>query len=74
MGRENTAFTIQIGTNLKDISEGRPDGLDDVPDMNELVSPQLQIKFDTYGPELLIYRPNGERFLTFTEIAQPGRG
>jgi Uma2 family endonuclease len=47
-----------------------PDGLDDVLDKNEYVSPQLQIKFDMSGPELLIYRPNGERFLTFTELAQ----
>jgi Uma2 family endonuclease len=45
-------------------------GLDDVPAVNGFVSPRLQIRFDTSGPELVILRPDGQRFLTFVEIAE----
>lgn len=46
------------------------DQLDEVPDANGFVSPRLGIRFDTSGRELAIYRPNGERFLTFLELGQ----
>jgi Uma2 family endonuclease len=34
------------------------------------VSPRLGIRFDLSGDELVIYRPDGQRFLTFMELAQ----
>jgi Uma2 family endonuclease len=34
------------------------------------VSPRLGIRFDLSGAELQIYRPNGDRFLSYVEIAQ----
>jgi Uma2 family endonuclease len=38
--------------------------------MQDWVSPRLKIRFDLSGPELQIYRPNGDRFLSYVEIAQ----
>ncbi len=32
------------------------------------VSPRLGIRFDLSGPEMAIYRPDGQRFLTFEEL------
>src|SRR5262249_5374822 len=32
------------------------------------VSPRLGIRFDTSGPELVVLRPDGQRFLTFEEV------
>jgi Uma2 family endonuclease len=32
------------------------------------VSPRLGIRFDTSGPELVVFRPDGRRFLTFEEL------
>ncbi len=43
-------------------------GLDDVEEMHNFVSPRLGVRFDTSGRELVIYRPNGERFQTFQEV------
>jgi Uma2 family endonuclease len=40
----------------------------EVEDLNGHVSPRLGIRFDTSGAELVIYRPDGERFLTFVEL------
>jgi Uma2 family endonuclease len=34
-----------------------------------LVSPRLNIRFDLSGPEMVVYYPNGERFLTHEELA-----
>jgi Uma2 family endonuclease len=34
------------------------------------VSPRLAIRFDMSGAELVIYYPNGQRFLTFLELRQ----
>ena len=34
------------------------------------ISPQLKIRFDTSKDELQIFRPDGERFLSYTEIAE----
>jgi Uma2 family endonuclease len=32
------------------------------------VSPRLDIRFDLSGEEMIVYNPNGERFLTFEEL------
>ncbi len=32
------------------------------------VSPRLGIRFDLSGPEMIVYRPDGRRFLTFEEL------
>jgi Uma2 family endonuclease len=38
--------------------------------LNGWVSPRLGIRFDTTQPELEIYRPDGDRFLSFIELRQ----
>jgi hypothetical protein len=40
----------------------------EVPNPNGFVSPRLGIRFDTSGPELAVYRPTGERFLTAQQV------
>ena len=47
-------------------SEGQ---LQALPQMHGWVSPRLQIRFDLSELELIIYKPNGERFLTYEELA-----
>ena len=42
--------------------------LDVVADVDGFVSPRLGIGFDLSGRELVIYRPDGEKFMTFQEI------
>ena len=42
--------------------------LQPIPVMHDWVSPRLKIRFDTSGPELVVYRPDGTRFLTFLEL------
>jgi Uma2 family endonuclease len=37
--------------------------------VNGFVSPRLRIRFDLSGPEMVVYRPDGERFVTF-EVLQ----
>jgi Uma2 family endonuclease len=44
--------------------------LDIIDPIDQWVSPRLQIRFDLSGEELQIYRPDGERFLSYAEIAQ----
>lgn len=44
-----------------------------VDDPNGFVSPRLGVRFDTSGPELVIHRPDGQRFLTFLEIGELAR-
>ena len=44
--------------------------LDVIETMADWVSPQLQIKFDLSADELQIFRPDGERFLSYVEISQ----
>src|SRR5437879_1171672 len=34
----------------------------------EFVSPRLGIRFDLSGPEMMVYYPDGRRFLTFEEL------
>jgi hypothetical protein len=38
--------------------------------MNQWVSPRLDIRFDTSGNELVIYRSDGQRFLTSVELEE----
>ncbi|HIK26519.1 MAG: Uma2 family endonuclease [Oscillatoriaceae bacterium SKW80] len=42
--------------------------LETVEEIANWVSPRLGIRFDTSGEELEIYRPDGEKFLTFVEL------
>jgi Uma2 family endonuclease len=35
---------------------------------SNFVSPRLGIRFDLSGPEMVVYRPDGQRFLTFEEL------
>jgi Uma2 family endonuclease len=44
--------------------------LQQIPEMNGWVSPRLGIRFDLSGDELVIYRPDGRRFLSFVELMQ----
>ncbi|MEC4895029.1 MAG: Uma2 family endonuclease [Oscillatoria sp. PMC 1051.18] len=44
--------------------------LDVIEQMNNWISPQLQIRFQLTADSLEIYRPDGERFFTFVELAQ----
>lgn len=41
-----------------------------VEDMNGWVSPHLTIRFELQPDSLVIYRPDGDRFLTFVELGQ----
>lgn len=44
--------------------------LDVIDPMENWVSPRLNIRFDTSGEELQIFRPDGQQFLSYAEIAQ----
>jgi Uma2 family endonuclease len=44
--------------------------LEKITEMNGWTSPLLGIRFDMSGPELVIYGPNGQRFLTYEEMAE----
>jgi Uma2 family endonuclease len=46
------------------------DGLDIIPQMADWLSPRLGIRFAWSEEDLEFYRPDGERFLTYVEIAQ----
>lgn len=46
------------------------DGLDIISQIEDWVSPRLGIRFAGSEADLEIYRPDGERFLTYVEIAQ----
>lgn len=41
-----------------------------IEEINNWVSPRLQIRFDLTPTSLNIYRPDGQRFLTFLELEQ----
>jgi Uma2 family endonuclease len=41
-----------------------------IPAIDGWISPRLKIRFDLSGPDLVIYRPNGEPFLSFLELAE----
>ena len=44
------------------------DELVPIPDTNGFVSPRLGIRFEIRNGEVLVYRPDGQRFLTFVEL------
>jgi Uma2 family endonuclease len=44
--------------------------LDVIEPIENWVSPRLQIRFDTSGDELHIFRPDGQRFLSYVDIAE----
>jgi Uma2 family endonuclease len=46
------------------------DRLEAISQMDGWVSPRLGIRFNSSGDELAIYRPDGQRFLTFVELMQ----
>jgi Uma2 family endonuclease len=48
-------------------SQGRLDVIDPI---DNWISPRLGIRFDLSGEDLQIFRPDGERFATYVEIAQ----
>lgn len=58
---------LRCGENLVAISYG--EGYANAS-INNWVSPQLSIRFDMSGDELQIFRPDGQRFLSYNEISQ----
>jgi len=44
--------------------------LENIDSLENWVSPRSGVRFDLAGAELQIFRPNGARFLSYTEIAQ----
>ena len=44
-------------------------GLSEIRDLNDWISPRLDVRFDTAGEELQIFGPDGQRFLTYPELA-----
>jgi Uma2 family endonuclease len=44
------------------------DELAEIPEMVGWVSPRLGIRFELSGEDLVIYRPDGQRFLTYVEL------
>jgi hypothetical protein len=46
------------------------EGLDAIASLDQWVSPQLGIRFDLSSEELQIYRPDGTRFFSYTEVSQ----
>lgn len=46
------------------------DRLEPIEEIANWVSPRLGARFDLSGNELQIYRPDGDRFLTFVELGQ----
>jgi Uma2 family endonuclease len=45
-------------------------GLTQIPYVHNWISPRMKIRFDMSGTELQFYRPDGERFKSYAEIAQ----
>jgi Uma2 family endonuclease len=45
------------------------DSLDEVPSMAGLISPRLGIRFELVDGELQLFRPDGQRFLTYLQFA-----
>ncbi len=46
------------------------ESLEPIEEIANWVSPRLGVRFDLSGSELQIYRPDGDRFLTFVELGQ----
>src|SRR5262249_55753835 len=45
-------------------------GLEEIPVMNDWISPLMGVRFDMTGSELKLFGPDGQRFLTYQELAQ----
>ena len=43
-------------------------GLEEIPEMLGWISPRLGIRFGLEGQELVLYRPDGSRFETYSEV------
>lgn len=41
-----------------------------IEEINGWISPRLKVRFEVQPETLVIYRPDGDRFLTFTELGQ----
>ena len=39
-----------------------------IPQVNGWVSPRLKIRFDLSGPEMVVWGPDGQRFMTYEEL------
>jgi Uma2 family endonuclease len=50
---------------VRSLDTGRLEAIDLIQDF---LSPRLGVRFDLSGPELVIYRPDGERFKTYVEV------
>jgi len=46
------------------------DHLEEIPEMQDWVSPRLGIRFELAGVDLVLYRPDGTRFETYLEMQQ----
>jgi Uma2 family endonuclease len=46
------------------------DELVEIPQMTGWISPRLSVRFEVSDNDLQIYRPDGQRFLTYLELAQ----
>ncbi len=56
-------------TNRLKVFVRKGDVLRRVRKLNEFTSPRLGIRFDLSGPEMVVLGPDGQRFLTFEELA-----
>ena len=64
-------YVYDPDTNALSGWEKLDDYLTEIPVMQDWNSPRLGIKFDlSTPPELQIYRPDGEIFLTFEQVSQ----
>jgi Uma2 family endonuclease len=45
-------------------------GLEEIPVLDNWISPRLGVRFDMSGSELTLYGPDGRRFLTYQELAE----
>ena len=64
-------YVYEPDTNALSGWERLDDYLTEIPVMQDWTSPRLGIKFDlSTPPELQIYRPDGEIFLTFEQVSQ----
>lgn len=61
-------YVIDPDDNLVEGWIRESDTFREVDEMNGFISPRLGIRFDTSGTSLVIYRPDGRRFLTFQEV------
>jgi Uma2 family endonuclease len=61
-------YLYDPATNQLDGWQRQTSGLSPISSLNQWVSPRLNIRFDLTGPKLVIYRPDGEPFLSPIEL------